>query len=74
MLSFCKGTDVTIEDNISCVITNVLNEQTYTHKGVKKQGLDIEFKSNLSLPDFIGLGKGVSMGFGTIVKYEKNDR
>lgn len=29
-------------------------------------GFDIRFKSNVSLPDYIGLGKGVSIGFGMI--------
>jgi hypothetical protein len=33
---------------------------------------DAEFKTNVSLPDYIGLGKGVSLGMGTVVrKYGK---
>ena len=29
---------------------------------------DIEFKVNLTLPQYIGLGKSVSVGFGTLTK------
>lgn len=75
ILSFCKGVGITIELEIKCVITQIMETRTYTYKGVKMQGFDVEFKSNISLPDYIGLGKGVSLGFGMVVrKYErKND-
>ena len=35
---------------------------------------DVEFKANVSLPDYIGLGKGVSLGFGTVVSENKNNK
>ena len=75
ILSFCKGVGITIEQEIKCVITQIMETRTYTYKGVKMQGFDVEFKSNISLPDYIGLGKGVSLGFGMVVrKHErKND-
>ena len=34
---------------------------------------DIEFMSNVTVPDFIGLGKGVSLGFGTICRKYGNE-
>jgi hypothetical protein len=38
------------------------------------QAFDVEFKTNVSLPDYIGLGKGASTGFGVVVKKrEKKD-
>ena len=74
ILSFCKGVGITIELEIKCVITQIMETRTYTYKGVKMQGFDVEFKSNISLPDYIGLGKGVSLGFGMVVrKYEKKN-
>ncbi len=74
ILSFCKGVGITIEQEIKCVITQIMETRTYTYKGVKMQGFDVEFKSNISLPDYIGLGKGVSLGFGMVVrKYEKKN-
>lgn len=71
ILSFCKGLDITIEREIRCVILNVMAIKAYNHKGVKMMGFDVEFKCNVSLPENVGLGKGVGFGFGTIVKSNK---
>ena len=30
------------------------------------EGFDMKFKTNVQLPQYIGLGKGVSLGFGEI--------
>ncbi len=68
ILSFCKGLGVTIDNEIKCKITQIMNAELYTYKGVKLMGFDVEFKCNVSLPDFIGLGKGVSVGFGMVVR------
>jgi hypothetical protein len=32
------------------------------------------FKTNITLPDFIGLGKGASLGFGTLFRMEKKSQ
>lgn len=74
ILSFCKGVGITIEQKIKCVITQIMETRTYTYKGVKMQGFDVEFKSNISLPDYIGLGKGVSLGFGMVKSENKNNK
>lgn len=34
-------------------------------------GFDIQFRTNVRLPEFIGLGKGVSLGFGTIMSEDQ---
>ena len=66
MLSMSKGLGHFFESTVSCVITGIDNARLYTYKGVKMQGFDIRCKTNLYLPDFIGLGKGSSMGFGVV--------
>ena len=53
-------------------ITQVLGTKTYRYKNVKLQGFDLVFKTNVSLPDYIGLGKSVSQGFGTICRTKKS--
>ena len=74
ILSFCKGLGITIDHESKCVITNILGTRSYIYKGVKMMGFDVEFSTNVSLPDYLGLGKGVSLGFGTVVRrYNKND-
>ncbi len=71
ILSFAKGINLHIDQQIITKITNANSPHQLTYKGVKMIAMDIEFKSNISLPNFIGLGKGVSIGFGIVTR--KND-
>ena len=74
ILSFAKGVNVDITQQISCKILSLSEPRITTIKGVKMMAFDIEFKSNLSLPDYMGLGKHVSIGYGTIVRvYSKEN-
>lgn len=66
MLSMCTGLGVHIDREITCHITDLLEQRIYTFKGVKMQGFDVVFRSNLFLADYIGLGKGVSHAFGVV--------
>jgi hypothetical protein len=45
-----------------------------TFKGMKMECFDAVFKTNITLPDFIGLGKGASLGFGTLFRMEKKSQ
>ena len=66
ILSMCTGLNVHLEKEISCKITDILDSKIYTFKGVKMQSFDVSFKSNVYLHDYIGIGKGVSHGFGVV--------
>lgn len=66
ILSMCTGLGIHIEKNIECSVTNISDTNVYKYKGVLMTGFDIEFKTNMLMPDYIGLGKGVSLGFGMI--------
>lgn len=75
MLSFLKGIGIHLDEELRCTITQLNEPYDIKYKGVKMKGFDIEFRTNLSLPDFIGLGKGVSLGNGTVTrKYNNRDR
>jgi CRISPR/Cas system endoribonuclease Cas6 (RAMP superfamily) len=43
-------------------------------KGRKVLTFCVNFKTNVSLPDYVGLGKGSSVGFGVVklIENEKN--
>jgi hypothetical protein len=71
ILSFSKGIGYTIEKQVQLHIQNIQNEKTVSYKGNRMLALDLTFRSNFFLPDFIGLGKGVSVGFGTIMNKKK---
>lgn len=71
ILSFAKGMGIYFDDKIKVTILQVDEPKVYKFKKIKMMGFDIRFKSNVSLPDYIGLGKGVSIGFGMIKRLNK---
>jgi len=66
ILSFAKGINWTVPDQIRLKITGLVKEKWVPVKGVKVKAFDLNFKTNLLLPGYIGLGKNISLGFGTI--------
>ena len=72
ILSMCTGLGIHIENNVTCEITYLSDMSIYKYKDIKMVGFDLQFKSNISLPNYIGLGKGVSLGFGVIHQLNNN--
>jgi len=64
ILSFLKGVGIHIDEDLQCTITQLSEPKTVKNKNVKLMSFDAQFKSNVSLPDFIGLGKNASLGYG----------
>ena len=74
ILSFAKGLGIFIDKQVECVITQ-LSEPTVTrYKGVKLTMFDAEFATNVSIPDYAGLGKGVSIGQGVVVRKKETNK
>lgn len=73
ILSFAKGIDWTIEDQLKVDITGLKGPYALIFKGEKWLAFSAKFSTNVSLPQFIGLGKGVSHGFG-VVGFSNNSR
>lgn len=74
ILSFAKGVGIHFDGQVVVRITQLEEQRPQLYKGVKLMSFDAEFKTNVSLPDYIGLGKGVSLGRGTVVKKHVNTR
>ena len=68
ILSFLKGIDIYLEEQIVIHITDILNQKVMSYKGVKMMAFDIKFKANISLPSYIGIGKNASVGNGILTK------
>ena len=66
IMSFLKGMGIQMEDQVKVFITSVENKHLAQYKGVAMTCFNIKFNTNLRLPYLIGLGKGTSLGFGTI--------
>jgi len=66
LLAFYKGVDFFTKDRI--LATAKLQEKTTKFKDKTMLAFSGSFLTNAVLPDFIGIGKSVSRGFGTIKK------
>jgi hypothetical protein len=73
ILSFAKGIGVHFDVSVTCRITNMDEIGGMTYKSIKFAAFDMMFKTNVSLPNYIGLGKGVSHGFGTCVQMKMEE-
>jgi hypothetical protein len=56
------------ERSVQVRLQALRDEKWVSYKGVKMLAFSIEFASNAFLPDYIGLGKGCSVGWGVVKK------
>ena len=77
ILSFAKGVNWQLEENkkIELHITNIIAEKVTKYKNIPHVAFDVEFKTNVFIPQHIGLGKAVSHGYGVIYikKHKQNN-
>ena len=78
ILSMLKGLGVHMEDEIKLKITNLSDSFLIYNKGVALMAFNADFTCNLSIPNFVGLGKNASIGCGVVwkdreKKSEKNE-
>ncbi len=66
ILSFAKGMGVFFDGQVRVALQSMDNGRLYPFKSIKMMGFDIVFKTNAMLPQFVGLGKKVSFGYGTV--------
>ncbi len=71
ILSMGKSIDWKIEKKINCSITEVVDQKLEKFKKNQIITFDIIIRTNALLPIQIGLGKGVSHGYGVIEKKEQ---
>lgn len=58
--------DIQPERHIEVHIQHLKDERWVTYKGVKVLAFSFEFLTNATLPDYLGLGKGASVGWGVV--------
>ena len=66
ILSLAKGLGVRFEEQVEAHILSLDEPKLYNFKKVMIMGYDAVFSTNVQLPEYAGLGKGASLGFGTI--------
>lgn len=70
VLSFFKNTGIKLAPEERLMTRVKVKEKSTNFKNRKMTAFEGSFFINAHLPDNIGLGKAVSRGFGTIVKYD----
>jgi hypothetical protein len=68
ILSFLKGIDIHLEEQLIVHITDIISQKAVYYKKIKLMAFDIRFKTNISLPSYIGVGKNASVGCGLLSK------
>lgn len=68
ILSMAKGLNIFFDKQIECKLKWVSEPQITQYKNTQLTSYDAEFYCNVSIPDFAGLGKGASIGYGTTVR------
>ncbi len=68
ILSFAKGIGVLMAERVEIKLVDIIEKPNVRLKNCQVSCFDAIFTSNIRLPVCLGLGKGVSKGFGTISK------
>lgn len=71
ILSLAKSIGYNVTEQIECHILNLDRYHLQRCKNVQMRSFDVDFVCNVSLPDFLGLGRHTSFGFGTLRRYEE---
>lgn len=66
LLGFAQGIDWHVPTQLKVQVTKLTGNGRRRFKGQSIETFSLQFTANLSLPDFIGLGKGSSIGFGVV--------
>ena len=69
LLSFTKGINVFLDFHIQCKITQINFPQLIINKDVKLMSFNIDFQSNIYIPEYIGIGKSTSIGYGIVTQH-----
>jgi len=73
ILSFAKGIKWHITEQVQCKISNIDAAKIIPFKDQRLSAFDLSFETNIFIPDDLGLGKGVSKGYGVLRRVrEKN--
>jgi len=73
IISMAKGISWDVDKPIKLSISEIKNSKPVSLKGKRVMGFTLDFTTNVFLPNYIGLGKSVSLGYG-VVRNKKNDQ
>lgn len=66
ILSALKGLGIIVDKQIVCRILDISSQDIHTYKGVRLLAFTVRFKTNFHIPEYLGIGKDASVGYGVI--------
>ncbi len=66
ILSFAKGISWRVDKAIKVRIQQIIRSALISVKGVKREAYTLNFAGNVFLPNNMGLGRNVSLGYGVV--------
>ena len=69
IISFASGIDCRLEKPFKVEIIQIKEPEWISFKNIKVLAFTLDFKTNISMPDYIGLGKGSSRGLGVLRRF-----
>lgn len=72
ILSFAKGIGWKLDKELEVRIKEITDKKIITVKNIKRETFSIVFATNVFLPNYIGLGKNASLGYGVVKQIIKN--
>lgn len=73
LLSMLKGLDIHLEQELVVKITKLSDSYLLYNKGIGMTAFDADFLCNLTIPNFVGIGKNASIGFGVVHQERKKN-
>lgn len=64
--TFASEMDANMPVDLNARILEIKNEKYIEYKGVFHLTFSLNFKTNLYIPNYVGIGKGTSIGFGIV--------
>lgn len=74
LLSLAKGLQINVTEQIKAKIKTISEPYAVKNKGIKLMAFDLEFVCNMSIPNFLGIGKNASIGYGTVTMINNKDK
>ena len=73
IISMMKGLDIVLDGEMTLEITWLTGSRVLHYKGILLTAFNAVFKCNVSIPNFVSLGKSASQGFGTVFLRNKEE-